>query len=301
MKLEELVKWFDEHPYGLRMGAGKLSKRLKCEVADIHMAKNLSRGMSVKRMPKILIFDLEMAPLRAYVWSRWKQNVSLNQTISENFIICWSAKWLYEDKVYGESLTTNEILEENDRRIVSDLWDLVNEADIIIAHNAKHADIPWMNSRFIIHGFLPTKPYQIIDTLEVAKKYFGFSSNKLDALAGYFGIQHKLETGFELWAECMKGNPDALNYMLKYNNVDVKILEEVYLKLRPWIKNHPNVGNIMELDVCPHCGCDSYEPLDEFYYTSVGKYRLYRCKDCGTVFRARLGEKDFKPEIISAR
>ena len=47
------------------------------------------------KFPKILLFDVETAPMRAYVWGRWKQNISLNETISEWYMLCWSAKWLY--------------------------------------------------------------------------------------------------------------------------------------------------------------------------------------------------------------
>ena len=112
-------------------------------------------------------------------------------------MLSWSAKWL-DGKLQSAVLESKEVLKEDDGRIVKKLWKLLDEADIVIAHNGEKFDIPKINSRFIIHGLNPPKPYKQIDTKKVAAKQFGFSSNKLDALAGYFGFPLKKDTDFEL-------------------------------------------------------------------------------------------------------
>jgi hypothetical protein len=290
MVINDIVNLMVKKPYLLEMGKGKLSKMFKCTPEDIVKAKRDAREFT-RRIPKVLIFDTETAPLSGYLWSRWNQNLSLDATISEWFMLCWSAKWLYSNDVMGDRLTSEEALKEDDSRIMASLWRLIDEADIIVAHNAKHADIKWMNTRFIMNGFAPPKPYHVIDTLEVAKKNFGFSSNKLDALAGYFGIQHKMDTNFKLWKDCIHGEEEALKYMEEYNKLDTEILEQVYINLRPWIKNHPNMGNLLtsEVPVCSICASKKLELIpDKYYYTSVGKYNLYRCKDCGSISRGRV-------------
>ena len=291
MTLEEVVLKLIEHPIYMKNGKGLLSKKFKCSQETIVEARRIVKNSkSNTSSPRILIFDLETAPMSAYVWGRWNQNISLDATISEWFVLCWSAKWLYSDYMMSDKLTSEEVLNEDDSRIMKSLWTLVDEADIIIAHNAKRADVKWMNSRFIINGLNPPKPYYIIDTLEVAKKEFKFSSNKLDALAGYFGIEHKLDTNFDLWKRCLKGDAEALNYMCEYNKVDVEILEKVYIKLRPWIKNHPNLGNILESrdNRCSLCSSKDIKIIpDKYYYTLVGKYPIYRCSKCGGISRGR--------------
>lgn len=306
MNIKEVIDYMVMHPYTLRMGARNIANRLHCDDNLVREARSIIKSMKSYRIerviPKVLLFDLETAPMRAYVWSRWKQDITLEKTISESFIICWSAKWLYSRDVMSDTCTSEEMLSHDDSRVCKSLWKLINEADIVIAHNGKRADIPWMNSRFIVNGFLPPKPYQVIDTLEIAKKGFGFSSNKLDALAGYFGIEHKLDTDFELWRGCMEGKQESLDYMTKYNKVDVKILEEVFLRLRPWAKGMPSITNIIQDDVCPLCGAEDYEVLKgQYYYTSVGRYQLYRCKGCGGVFRDRLSDKSYRPMVIGMR
>lgn len=537
---------------------------------DIHVSDS--------KRPKILIFDIETAPMRAYVWGRWKQNIHLEQTISEWFALSWSAKWLNNPNIMSDVLTPAEVLIEDDKRIVKSMWKLFNEADILIAHNGcvqkdtpilmqdltwKNAgdlvvgdklvgfeeglppntplrkngkwnnplkgkarlmkgatvtanriekresfkvklsngdeiittpdhpwlaktkydnytkwinteklkpgyrivkicskwekndsyeagwlsgfiagegsllrnknggtssiqfcqrptvvqeqvveycntlnipilkytpktkyglgrgdadyfntlggkwktfrilgeldikrlsnkiswdkesglyghqipghsesekvvvvsiepcgvqeiavlstdtktyiadgyamhncnfDIPKMNARFILHGLNPPTPYRQIDTLTTARKEFGFSSNKLDALAGYFGIEHKSDTNFNLWVRCLQGEQEALNYMEEYNIKDVVILEEVYKRLRPWMKNHPNLGLYTENEdeTCPHCGSTNVADTGTFSYTNVSKFSNVRCLDCGGIARRRISEypKDKRKQLV---
>lgn len=299
MNITELISYMQTHPWTKRQGASFIANRTHSSIGDVRNAK-IKVFNSDRKLPKILIFDIETSPMKAYVWKRWKENISLDQTISEWFVICWSAKWLYSSEVLGDVVTPEEAIHEDDKRVVTSLWKLFNEADIVVAHNGKRFDVPKMNSRFICNDLPPTTPYYIIDTLEVAKKQFGFSSNKLDALATYFGFDHKLDTDFNLWKTCLEGNQESLNYMLEYNKRDVTLLEEVYLKLRPWIKNHPNLGNYDNNSmVCSNCGSSNLLLLqDKYYKTQIGTYNLYRCQ-CGCVSRGRVNLNKNKVQTIS--
>lgn len=290
MELRQMIDKISANRTYLDTGAGKLARLWKSTPELVKSAKNIVRQSVPKTTgPKILIIDIETAPMRAYVWKRWKENISLPQTISEWFMLSWSAKWLYSSEVISEVLTPEEVRVESDLRITKSLWLLLDKADIVVAHNGDKFDIPKINSRFIVNGLTPTSNYTQIDTLKVAQRSFGFSSNKLDALAGYFGFDHKIETNFQLWKSCMEGDREALNYMRIYNEQDVKLLEEVYIKMRPWIKPHPNVSlyNDVNTKQCCTCGSKDVELLEgKYYYTSVGAYRVYKCK-CGAHSRGR--------------
>jgi RNase P subunit RPR2 len=226
------------------------------------------------------------------VWGRFKQFVTLDQTISEWFMLSWSAKWLNNPNMMSDVLTPEEALREDDLRITKSMWHLFNEADIVIAHNGQRFDTPRLNSRFLINGLMPPTPYRQIDTLKVARENFGFSSNKLDALAGYLGIKHKSYTDFNLWKRCLAGEQEALDHMQAYNIKDVEILEQVYLKLRPWIKNHPNISLYLENEdeTCPHCGSSNLADTGTFSYTNVSKFSNVRCMDCGGLARRRTSD-----------
>ena len=218
MNLKEVIEYMKAKPYTKRMGCGLLSKRCKCSSEVIKEAK---RQVWSPKIPKVLILDIETAPMKAYVWKRWKENISLDQTISEWFCLCWSAKWLYQADTMSEVLTPEEVMQEKDSRIMKILWELLNEADIVVTHNGDKFDLPRINSRFIINDLPPTTPYYSVDTCKVCKKQFGFSSNKLDALAGYFGFNGKLDTSFDLWKGCMEGDKYSLICMEQYNIQDV--------------------------------------------------------------------------------
>lgn len=299
--LDEFIKMYQERPYLRRQGIGFLSKKYKTPVEIIKKAKSMYKNKVVNNNTKILILDIETAPMKAYVWKRWKENIFLDQTISEWFILCWSAKWLGSDYTYYDSLNPEEIKAENDYRILSSLYKLLDECDIVIAHNGSHFDIPKINARLIVNGFNPPSPYKQIDTKDVAKRQFGFSSNKLDALATYFGIENKDETDFDLWKRCMEGDKEAMDYMIKYNIKDVAILEKVYMRLRPWIKNHPNISiNASSGDLtCSCCGSNQLEEIeDKTYDTNISKFPVYRCKNCGAISRSRKSSND-KPLTVS--
>jgi predicted RNA-binding Zn-ribbon protein involved in translation (DUF1610 family) len=256
-----------------------------------------NRMEKIQTSAKVLILDIETAPISAYVWGIWNQNVHLPQIKTDWFCLTWAAKWLFEDKVYSAKLKPEEVANQDDKRIIEGIWKLLNEADIVIAHNAVKFDIPKLNSRFILNGLHPPLPYQIIDTLVHIRRQFGFTSNKLDYVNKLLNLERKKETSFELWDNCMKGNKKALKEMEDYNVQDVRILEETYLQIRPWIKPHPNMG-LFILDEtehrCPSCGSNELQSQGKCYNTSANIYELFRCGNCNSVSRKRLGAATIK-------
>ncbi len=295
MTLEEVIGKFLENSNRLSMGAGKLSKRWKCSREDIYVARVEARKILKGRekqgsLPKILIFDIETTPLEAYVFQTqvWKARISDDNIISQWFMLTWSAKWLFSNETMSDRLTGEEVKDENDGRIVQSLWTLFDEADVLIAHNGDGFDVPNMNTRFLVNGIKPPSPSQRIDTLKVARKEFGFTHNALDALANTVGLSGKVKTNFQLWKRCKNGEEAALREMEVYNIQDVDLLEEVYLELRPWIKNHPSAALFIESEskVCPACGHDHLTQKGH-YMTQVSKFETYQCNKCGGFSRAR--------------
>ena len=304
-----MVQEFIERKYLLNMGSGKIGRTYNVDrniVKDARVkAREIINSETKSKFPKILIFDIETTPLEAYVWQKevWRASINDDKIISNWYMISWSAKWLFNNKMQSDVLTSKEILAEDDKRIVANLWALFDEADIIIAHNSANFDIPNMNTRFIVHDLPPPSSYQMIDTLRVARKEFGFTHNSLNALAGVFGIDAKIDTNFNLWKQCKRGDAKALKEMEIYNRKDVEILEMVYLKVRPWIKSHPNIGLFLEEDspVCPVFGGD-IELNGKHYYTMVGKYPTYSCKKCGAISRSRKSvyNKDKSKSLVAS-
>jgi hypothetical protein len=242
----------------------------------------------VKNPPKVLIFDIESSYSKAYTFDVWNANIGYDNILEEWFLLSFSAKWLFDDKAEVFVLSPSEVKRRDDTRIVKRLWEFLDKADIVIAHNAKKFDIPKSNSRFIQLGLTPPSTYQVIDTLQEARRVFGFSHNSLNALAGYFGLDPKLETSKGLWKQCMAGDKAALEELAKYNKQDVLTLEDVYMRMRSWIR-HPNMALFMEADttVCPVCAVKEITFVGKPYRTQVGIYTQFRCKNCGAIGRMR--------------
>lgn len=240
--------------------------------------------MKKQNKPKVLLFDIETAPIVAYVWALWDQNVGLSQIKSDWHVLSWAGKWLGSDKIMYKDQRKAKVLED-DSGILRTIWELLDEADIVITQNGKKFDVKKLNARFIFHGFKPPSPFKHIDTLVLAKKHFGFTSNKLEYLAKALKTKTQKMArrefdGFELWKECLAGNMKAWREMEKYNKADVLALEQVYEKLIPWDSSIN--FNLYNDDVHNVCKCGSVHFQRRGYaYTTTGKYQRLQCVECG--------------------
>ena len=235
---------------------------------------------------KILLFDIETTPMEVYVWGLiGNKYIQPNNIIKDWNVLSWSAKWLFDSRVMSDVQTPKEAINRDDERIIGSIWSLIDQADILIAHNGDKFDLKKLNTRFHMNGLYPPSPYLSIDTLKVVKKSFAFSSNKLDYLSQIMTNRNKLATNFKLWTDCLHGSRIALKKMLDYNEEDVRLLEEVYMELRPWVKSHPNVNLYSDVEGCPSCGSDELKPNGGYYTTISNKYQSYSCVECGSLSR----------------
>ena len=235
-------------------------------------------------LPKILLFDIETSLYHFVGWGTFKQFINYHQITKHQFVLSWAAKWLYDENVLSDIVTPQESLDREDKRVLMSIHKLLDEADIVVGHNVERFDLRKLNWRFISQDIEPPSPFKTIDTLKHSRKEFFAPSHKQDSLTKYFKLQHKLETDFQLWMDCEDGNKQALNKMEDYNKHDVIGLEEVYLKIRPYIKNHPNLGVLMDMDVCPNCGCEHLEETESRYFTTANQFPVYRCQGCKTPY-----------------
>lgn len=233
---------------------------------------------------KVLVFDIETSPITAYVWGLKDQNIGLNQIIKDWQVMAFSAKWLGEkDVCYGDTSRMSE------RKLLENIWQLLNTADIVVTQNGQNFDSRKLNARFIHYGMKPPKPYKHLDTYKIAKAAAEFTSHKLEYLTDklctkYKKLSHSKFPGMELWKECLKGNKSAWAEMKKYNIHDVLSTEELYTKLKAWTpQNAPSTVLPVITPQCP--SCESYRAK------SLGlrkNHRRYLCKDCGKAYQKEL-------------
>jgi len=250
--------------------------------------------MNKKIKSKILLFDIENSPNLGFCWGKHEQEII--EFKKEWYMLSFAYKWLGEKTVKVYSLPDFKSFKKDktdDKELLQKLWELLDEAEVVVGHNSNAFDIKKTNARFLANGMKCPSPYKTVDTLLEARKHFFFNSNKLDHLSKLLGIGDKVETGgFGLWLECMAGNMKAWKKMTTYNKHDVVLLEKLYLVLRPWITNHPNRA-LMDSEnekACPTCS--SSEVIKQgFIYTRTGKFQRWQCKSCGAWAQSRKSER----------
>lgn len=245
---------------------------------------------------KIFLGDVETSYTISYHFGRFKQFISPKQVIQEPYMLTFAGKWLHNPSIFSRKLPDypEEFARDfkSDRKLIEDLWQVLDECDVFVAHNARF-DRGWANQRFAFYGMQPPSPYITIDTLAGLKEAFSLPSNSLEAACNYFELDsRKLSNGgAELWRRCMEGDPTAFDEMESYNIGDIPTLEELYLTVRPFMRKHPNLAlfhpdqTVMR---CVRCGSDDLvEEKGKSAYTYLSKFKVFRCQECGSCARDR--------------
>lgn len=265
--------------------------------------KSISPNSIVKKYsnsPRVAVCDIETLPIIMMGWSLWDQNIGLEQIVADGCMLSWAGKFLNESEVYSDILTSGEAKKRDTSRITKSIWEFLSKAQVVIGHNFSQFDVKYINTEFLKHGFPPLK-FTILDTLVVAKQNFRFSSNKMKFLNDQLGIRNKEEnSGFPLWRGCSDGDKDSLDTMLHYNIGDIGATEELFYKVRPYVRNF-NVALYNEIieKQCPVCGSTELTEEGE-YFTSAGKWISYRCSNCKAISRGKenLLNKDKKKSLL---
>lgn len=247
---------------------------------------------------KILTIDIETSPHISCHWRRWQENIPPEFTLEESRVICWAAKWHGERKMIFASEW-----EDGPENMFAQLWDLLDEADVVVGFNSKRFDIKRINTEFLLLGWEAPSPYEQVDLLWQVKKNFALSSNKLKHVLKILGLSPKLEenANMQLWMDVVVKNlKGARKRMKAYNKQDVASTEELYDYLLGWISPHPNWGVYADdrgadRPVCPNCG-GTHMVKHKVRRTQVRRYQQWHCRDCGKYSRGRRHLDAKRPE-----
>ena len=236
---------------------------------------------------KLLFLDIETAPHLVAAWGLYDQNIAINQIIKPGYTLCWAAKWHGDKEVMFDSVQKSK-----SSAMVKRIHKLLSEADAVCHYNGDKFDMPTLNKEFLLEGLNPPPPSKQIDLLKTARRNFKLASNKLDYVAQQLGLgQKEHHKGMTLWLECMEKDPEAWTVMERYNKQDVILLERVYERLLPWIKNHPNhaIYDLPGVPICPKCGGGDLQRRG-YARTDANVYAKFACKSCGSWSREAVSE-----------
>lgn len=256
----------------------------------------------MENSPRIVLFDLETIPILKEVMKIYPgigAYPGLTFKASITSIICFGFKVFGEKKVSCVNAWDFEKRWKknvnDDYEVVKKAYDILKDADAVVTHNGKRFDWKFLQTRLLFHR-LPLLPkINHIDTCAVSRGNLMAYNNKLNTLGKFLIGEEKLENGgWDLWVKVLERDKKSTKLMSDYCKQDVLLLEKVFKRLIPLVKNMPNqnlylVGGSKR--VCPSCGSTRLISSG-IRATTTRTYRRYSCKDCGSWSRT-----DMKDEL----
>lgn len=264
--------------------------------------------------PKILFFDIETMPLKAFVWQPGKQFVGHSNLLPSHEmwdLICIQYCWDNGDPVkvlrYDKHGGTKGMLQKFDK--------LIAKADVCIGKNSDRFDIKMLNSLRMHHG-LPGNPdwHKYTDDLEKQmRKHFRLPSQSLDYISRLCGVGGKVSMSMKDWiaisnyreltdlsgalgtkeinavskhlfkqkaSEVKKEGKEALEKMCTYGAKDTDDTRILWHHLKEHFLPKFNVAKFIgEKIACVRCGSKNVHK-NGTRYSGKTKYQKYQCNEC---------------------
>lgn len=210
---------------------------------------------------RVLYTDIETSPIVAHIWGLRDLNVGLNQIVTDPEVIGVGYSW--DGKPARYTSTWDQEGLGGRAFMLGFVWQLLDEADVVVHYNGDRFDVPWLYGEFAREGMTPPSPFKSIDLYKVARKNFRFPSYKLQYVSTALGLAGKHQTGgHQLWVDCINGDEKARAKMARYCKQDVNLLPQLLEKLRPWLGNQVNFALWCEQGA--ELACSKCEAGDQF-------------------------------------
>lgn len=110
-------------------------------------------------------------------------------------------------------------------------------ADILVTWYGTMFDLRYVDTRLLLHQ-LPKLPSLFhLDLYYVAREVMQVSSRRLDSVAKAFALPvQKTPILPSVWLPALRGEKDAMDYVVKHCALDVEVLEQVFQRLKPHVK-----------------------------------------------------------------
>ena len=134
----------------------------------------------------------------------------------------------------------------DNKPLLKDLTDYLDDFDILCAHNGNAFDKAWINAGCIKYGLKPVlRGKKFVDPVWLSRRHFKLGRNSLVSLIDYLEVpEHKTPIEFRHWVQASHdGNRESMDIIVRHCVQDVKSLATVYDKLRPLIDKVDNRGS----------------------------------------------------------
>ena len=156
-------------------------------------------------------------------------------------LISWAIKPLGVKEVRFDCWTRKEAInwDKMDRRIMKSLIKELQNYDLLVTYYGTGFDLKFMRTRAMILK-LPNFPkFGVIKHFDVyyaVRNKMSLYSNRLAVATAALGIEGKTPLPVSIWGPARLGYADALKEIKIHNVEDVKILEELYEEIIPYVQ-----------------------------------------------------------------
>lgn len=173
---------------------------------------------------RIAFFDIETSHLKANIGN----------------MISWAIKPL-GGKTKFAAWTRKEAInwDKMDRRIMKELIEELKKYDLLVTYYGTNFDMKFIRTRAMILGLPGFPEYGTIkhfDAYYAVKRTMALYSNRLAVATQALGIEGKTPLPPAVWGKARLGYTDVMKDVKEHNVEDVKILEELYKELLPYIQ-----------------------------------------------------------------
>lgn len=245
--------------------------------------------MKINTEAKILVWDIEVLPEIVWAYPTRRSNEAIKlKTIQDQTILSVSSVWLnkYQDKG-AKAIEYEDVFQDDmhdDRELCQYIWNLLDEADVVVHHYGDMFDVPKMMARFMYYDMGAPSYFESMDTKKLYNK-IGVPSKKLTEIGRYLEVGQKEGSHGDLWFDMYNGCKKARKAMRKYNDQDVKLTADILLKVLPYATNATSLSKYNGPTKACQCGSTDY--YEEGVSATRGRFKKrYVCNTCGSQFKS---------------
>lgn len=236
------------------------------------LRKTATAASATKAVPKprILIWDIECSGLRS----------------DFGLLLCIGYKWYGEAKTHTLNIYDYPGWQKDmtdSRKLLKDFMKVYMQADMQVTFNGKMFDVKWINGKLWHYGMPLLPPLPHVDLYFAAKTNLNMSRKSLANISSVGRFKERKFSDFDNveWLKASVGHMQSLRSIVKHCHADLRVTEEAYDRLAPFIRTHPNTAPAGVSGVCRVCRSNKLSRRGTYLSaTKVAKQR-YVCKDCG--------------------
>jgi len=164
------------------------------------------------------------------------------------FVVCVVAKEYGKEKMDIFRIDDYKVWKKaryNDKPLVKDVREYLQEYDGLITYNGRNFDLPFLRSQLICYGLEPMKDMFHVDVFYITKYRLKLHNNKLNSLicflnstrSGKKKIEEKTYINSMYYRQAITGDKSGINKLVEHCKKDVKALEQCYELLKPEVRS----------------------------------------------------------------